>query len=372
MGENKKVIVVSAIALRSGGPLTIVQEALEYLDNNLTTHYQVKALVSSESVYQPKNKGMDIIPVKNGERYLTRLMFEYITFKKWSKQWQPELWLSLHDISPRVHAKKQAVYCHNPSPFYKASLKDLRYSPTVFIFSLFYKYFYRLNISSNSFIVVQQSWIRTAFKRMFPISGDVVVAYPEQPPPLNPQRFTSNSSRAGITVFVYPAFPRIFKNHEVLLRAFELIERSEAASSARLVLTIDGSENTYSADLVKRYGHLDNVEFVGLLPRSEVMDLMAASDCLLFPSKLETWGLPISEAKSVNLPMLVADLPYAHETVSNYDAVRFFGPDDYEGLSSLITDFCEGRPVTRRHEYPDPAPPFTKSWEDLFTYLLEV
>lgn len=370
MGVDKPLIVVSGIALRSGGPLTIIKDVLNYLETNELHTYRVKALVHSKDVFTPKHQDLEIITVEGGESYLKRLKLEYITFHKWSKQWQPYLWLSLHDISPRVIAKRQAVYCHNPSPFYQASIKSAFYSPAVTLFSFFYKYLYRFNIKSNDFVIVQQQWLRKAFEKMFPIQGKTVVAYAGGPSDSISKRVRCQSNTSQFNFF-YPAFPRIFKNHEVLLKAFESLSKSGLASSAQLIVTIDGSENKYSAELVKRFKHLSNVDFIGLRPHDEIMGLMKSADALLFPSKLETWGLPISEAKAVGLPMIVADLPYAHETVSDYDAIRFFNPDDHEELAGLINDFCSGEEIFEDHTFLEPAQPFTESWKQLFTYLLE-
>ena len=91
-------------------------------------------------------------------------------------------------------------------------------------------------------------------------------------------------------------------------------------------LTIDGSENRYAAKLRSEYGGLRSVSWLGIMPRDRILLLYAQADCLLFPSKLETWGMPISEFQQTGKPMLVIDLPYAHETVGTYPAVRFFPP----------------------------------------------
>lgn len=370
MGADKKLIVVSAVALRSGGPLTIVRNVLDYLDSHLSRKYRIKALVYSADVYSAQNSGVEIIVVKGGDNYVSRLKLEYLTFRKWSLEWEPYLWLSLHDMSPRVFAERQAVYCHNPSPFYRPSVKAAFHSPTVTMFSLFYKYLYRINIGRNDFVVVQQDWLRSAFKKMFPIKGNIIVAYPDQPSsnaPVSVQRKKVSSD----TVFIYPAYPRIFKNHEVLLRAFRQLLKNGQAPNARLLLTIDGTENKYSEDLVARFGNLKNVDFMGLMPHQKVLELMDKADCLLFPSKLETWGLPITEAKTIGLPIMAADLPYTHETISNYDQVRFFSPDDYQELARLIAGYCKKEKTFFPHLQQEPAPLFTKSWEQLFNYMLE-
>ena len=46
----KRVIVISAINLRSGGPLSILHDVLNYLDSNLSSTYKIVALVHSKSV----------------------------------------------------------------------------------------------------------------------------------------------------------------------------------------------------------------------------------------------------------------------------------------------------------------------------------
>ena len=69
---------------------------------------------------------------------------------------------------------------------------------------------------------------------------------------------------------------------------------------------------------------------------------------MIFPSKLETWGLPISNS-NYNKPILAADLPYAHETIGNYDKVNFFNPDDVNKLANYIEDYLDGKSVFIKH-----------------------
>ena len=71
------------------------------------------------------------------------------------------------------------------------------------------------------------------------------------------------------------------------------------------------------------------------MPRDRILLRYAKADCLLFPSKLETWGIPISEFQQTGKPMLVIDLPYAHETVGSYHAVSFFPPGDPQVFSRM-------------------------------------
>ena len=175
----KKLIVISAINFRSGGPLSILHDLLNYLDNSLTNSYRIIALVHSKSV-TPNTKNISYIEFpKSTTSYLYRLYYEYIYFYKLSMKLEPYLWLSLHDITPRVNTSIQAVYCHNPSPFYKYKLrkKDFFLDLNFLFQNYFYKFIYRINIKRNNFVVVQQHWIKEEFKKMFDLKN-IIVANP--------------------------------------------------------------------------------------------------------------------------------------------------------------------------------------------------
>ena len=94
-------------------------------------------------------------------------------------------------------------------------------------------------------------------------------------------------------------------------------------------------------------------------------------NCLLFPSKLETWGLPISEAKAFRKPMMLANLPYAKETMGDYDEVSFFDVENPEELARLICDF-----VNKTIQYQGNVYAFNKDsqlndWDSVFNFILK-
>ena len=122
--------------------------------------------------------------------------------------------------------------------------------------------------------------------------------------------------------------------------------------------------------IYKRYNKVKNIKFIGLQTREKVFDIYAQSDCLIFPSKLETWGLPISEYKLFNKPMIVADLPYAHETVGDYNMVNFFMPDNKEMLAKYIVAFLENNSIFVKHSRVKKSRLSTDTWSQLFNVLL--
>lgn len=86
---------------------------------------------------------------------------------------------------------------------------------------------------------------------------------------------------------------------------------------------------------------------------------------------LETWGLPITEYKLFNKPILAANLPYAHETVGNYNKVNFFNPDDAQMLSKYIMTFIENNSIFIKHLATKKSMPVIESWKQLCNFLLK-
>jgi len=370
--SERKVIVISGINIRTGGPLSILSDCLLFLENSLANSYNIIALVNKKSLFNNLNiRNIKFIEFPNSTKsYIHKLYYEYLYFYFLSKKLKPYLWLSINDVSPNIKAKKRAVYCHNSSPFYNISFKEILLDPKFFIFNKFYGLLYAINIRKNDFVIVQQDWLRNEFVSKFKLDPiEVIVAYQDIKNNTSNNTSFINIKEDRLKRFIYPAFPRVFKNFELICEASKVL-LEKGISNFEVILTIDGSENRYSKLIKNTYGSISNIKFIGLQSRDKVFDLYKISDCLIFPSKLETWGLPITEFKQFGKPILAADLPYAHETVGNYDTVCFFDPDNPYELSNLMENIINNKLVCHSNIVPQPKYPFAKSWKDLFDILL--
>jgi len=294
-----------------------------------------------------------------------RLYYEYWYFRQLSKKLKPLLWLSLHDTSPWVVSARQAVYCHNPAPFHRLSLSEILWDPPFALFSWFYRWVYRFNIHANDVVIVQQEWLRERFIRDFNLQS-VLVAHPEVSgrQELSPRA----TDQRNVCRFIYPALPRIFKNHGLLCRAAEYLS-ANGTGQFEVILTFDGSESRYSRELVNRFKSITQLKFIGAISRERVFDFYRTSDCLIFPSKLETWGLPLSEFKTFGKPILASHLEFARETIGNYERASFFDPDDVQKLAALMRSVIDGKFIPAITTVQCPQFPYTNTWEGLFAYL---
>lgn len=362
----KKTLVISAISLRSGGTLAILQDCLRELSDERYAGLSIYAIVKDRNLIQVDKANISFIELNGTGFYLKRLFYEYYYFRILSLKWQPDVWLSLHDITPNVKATLRAVYCHNPAPFYDLPWKEFFLEPMFGLFNFFYRYLYQINIHQNDYVIVQQNWLRQQFSRLFNLpEKKIIVAHPHSNYPviLN----TANPSRP---VFIYPALPRVFKNMELIGDAVALLQ-GKGVVDFDVILTISGEENAYAKKIKKKYGHLKNLLFLGVQPREKIFELYAQASCLLFPSKLETWGLPVSEFKQTGKPILLAALPYAYETLGDYGHAAFFDPFSPEDLAAKMESVIRGEQVlTPAARSLEIRQPLSENWEELFQILL--
>jgi glycosyltransferase involved in cell wall biosynthesis len=359
-------IVVSAIKFGNAenGALAILQDCLSYLSRELSGKYNLISLVNRKALINVPNVTYYEFP-DSGNPWHRRYYYEYVYFRKFSKEIKPYLWLSLHDVTPNVEADISAVYCHNAAAFYKVSLKTVLLERGLVLFSLFYKHLYRINIKKNDYIIVQQEWMRERFVKAFGVRN-IIVAHPEinlSPVPAGPGK------NGGKYKFFYPSFPRLFKNFEVICEAAKNLN-GRGIDNFEVLLTIDGSETRYSRYVYNKYKGCPGVKFIGVQPRKRIPELYDEADCVIFSSKLESWGIPITEFKKFGKPILLADLEYAHETIGDYDKVRFFDPDNPDQLSGLMNDFMLNRLSFEKVNSKYIEPPYAANWKELFDMLL--
>lgn len=365
----RQTIVISAVNLFEGGPLSILEDCLTEL--NSMGKFNVIAIVHKKSLFSDfkfSNIHFREFPYAR-KSYFIRLFYEYCYFRKIALSINPDLWLSLHDITPNVGGVDQAVYCHNPAPFNTLNFNDLLLQPTQILFRLMYKYIYRINIKRNKFVIVQQLWLKKKFQAIFELENNkIIISRPNIP--VVPPIYIKNSSLPSSMKFFFPTYPRPFKNIEILCEAVIKLNKI-TDSNFSVTITIDGTENAYSRSIVRKYGGVANLEFIGLISRDKVYELFSETGCLIFPSKLETWGLPITECIQFGKPMIVSDREFAKETVGGYEKAVFFDPTDSKDLSEKMHLFVSGKDInfskTHQIDYPEPL---ANGWKDLFNYLM--
>ena len=365
-----KTIVISAVSLRKGGTLTILRNCLSFLSESaLSKEYRIIALVHKKELANfPNIQYVEMPDIIKG--WGRRLWCEYVTMFQLSKAFDPVyLWLSLHDTTPRVKAERQAAYCQTSFPFYKWHWRDFLFDYKIPLFSIFTRLVYRINVHKNIYLIVQQEYLRQGLSKMLGVEKKHFIV---APPELKRYDLSPSVKHKNIYyTFLFVSTPDCHKNFETLCEAARLLENEIGQNSFRVLLTIDGTENKYSRWILKKWGKVNSIRFEGLMDQNKLFNCYASVDCLVFPSKVETWGLPISEFMSTGKPMLLADLPYAYGAAAGSKKTAFFSPEDASQLKIMMKRLVEKDESdlqnVRLKEIDNPK---AFSWKELFHYLL--
>ena len=363
-GTDRFHIVVSAVNIRKGGTLTVLNECLSYLSRR--EDLSVTALVHDSRLALYPSINYIEIPW-SVRSWFHRLWCEYVYMHRLSRRLQPvRLWLSLHDTTPRVIAEKQAVYCHTSFPFMHIRMRDFVMDIKIPLFAMFTRYAYKINAGKNNYLIVQQNWFRSALSEK--------ISFPPEKIIVAPPRFTGLDildKESVVPTFFYPSTADSHKNFELVCEAAEMLEKKLGKGYFRVVLTLDGLENIYASWIYDKWNKVTSISFRGFMSREKLIETYSNASCLVFVSRSESWGLPISEFKHSGKAMILADLPYAHETAAGAGKVAFVSPDDANELCAAMSDFISGDMSSFSAAPPlTPGEPYAGSWDELFGKLI--
>lgn len=145
--------------------------------------------------------------------------------------------------------------------------------------------------------------------------------------------------------FVYVASGEAHKNHGNLLLAWRLL--AEAGLKPSLALTVDAFAYPILASEIEKYRDRDvlNIVNLGNVASADMPTLYRSSSALIFPSLVESFGLPLIEATEVGLPVLASELDYVRDVI---EPVETFDPKSPLSIARAVRRFLKN---------PDPITP---------------
>lgn len=161
------------------------------------------------------------------------------------------------------------------------------------------------------------------------------------------------------------------KNHLLLLHLWRaMAERNGPEAMPRLILIgRRGWENEQVIDLLDRCPALkDCVEEHAGLPDSQVQAMIAGARGLLLPSFAEGYGMPVTEALALGVPVLCSDLPALRE--AGGDVPLFLDPLDGRGWQSAIDDLAHPDSAERQAQMRRMAAWKAATWPEHIAIVL--
>ncbi len=195
------------------------------------------------------------------------------------------------------------------------------------------RWWVRLRLTNADVIVVQTTTMAALVREKF--GRNAVVA------PFLPAGTPSTGAATPLrtpegAVFLYVASGEPHKNHLRLIEAWRILADEglrpalwltlDTAREAGLVATIDKAAAASGL-------HISNF---GTLTRPELTDLYGRATALVYPSTLESYGLPLLEARAAGLPLVTAELDYVRDIV---DPDETFDPRSPLSIARAVKRF---------------------------------
>lgn len=133
--------------------------------------------------------------------------------------------------------------------------------------------------------------------------------------------------------FIYVATGEPHKNHHNLVEAWKILAKEGLYPS--LCLTLDHEKDCHLLSWVEYQVSADclRIENVGLKSREDLDQHYRESGALIYPSTLESFGLPLLEGTAAGLPILASELDYVRDVSI---PVQTFDPESPVSIARAV------------------------------------
>lgn len=369
-----KTVFVNATAATEGGALTILKQFLEGISIHSKKSIYYYVFCSLEELKTYKNENIIIInSIK--KKWLDRTKWDLWGLKKWSKvkEIRADLIISFQNTGVFYYKDiRQLIYLHQSIPFTENINWNFfnKNERLLWFYKNIYKKIIKHTIGKSSYIVVQAEWMKNAVIKQFnwnPKKISVIKPNIKNIPVEKVPKIDFIDDKFHI---FHPANTAKYKNHELIINALKYIKDSNPEIYKNMIIhftfdrSLNNNRNTVLVNLIKNLHLNDNIKFEGKMPYERVLSFYKSCDLMVFPSYIETFGLPLIEAASFGLPIIVADLPYAREVIGGYKGANFLDYKDMKLWAENIIDL-----YNKRIKYKPYKITYNTSWENFFELI---
>jgi len=218
------------------------------------------------------------------------------------------------------------------------------------------------NLGYVKYIVVQSGVMQDELLLSYPqLEGRIKVIPQPAPDWFSKLEQNKSTHQHGLSLF-YPAAGYPHKKH-ILIADMEACG-GLGSNIKELIITLRDDELVYD------FSKTSKVRNIGRLSPQECISYYQNVDALFFPSVAESYGLPLVEAMIAGLPILCADLPYAHWMCG--DEAIYFDPEDVESAAESIRELQDRLIVGWKPDWTQALSKLPASWDDVAQEFIEL
>lgn len=365
MKKAGKTICIIATASHKGGALTIYKQLISWLCKQ----------INDDKYYIFINPNMPHVDI-NGITYIKkrtcgfgRIWFDFYGFNSIlnKKGIRPDVIVSFQNSGVKCHHSQQIIYFHQA-----LTLNDyhIGYTSKVGMQYHFYHDLYplyiKLLLKKNTRIAVQTKVVKNDFIDKFKISNNRIAVFKPDIEEINTSEIKDYPFEENTLNFLYPAIASIYKEHKTIIQAINNIKQKDIKKRIRVHFTCKKEEIENLLNIVIPCDINGVFIFHGSIPHDTLLSMYKKCDGLLFPSEIETVGLPLLEAAAFGLPIIVNDKPYARDVLNHYEGAIYLHHNDYSLWASNILRICLENPKFKKMNSCDKS-----SWPDFFHFIHE-
>jgi glycosyltransferase involved in cell wall biosynthesis len=330
-------------------------------------------VVSTDALGTPP-EGSRIRIVRRPEtkrNWIRRILFEIFVAPGLIRQYQADAILSLQNTAILWTRVPQIVYVQNALPYapmrFSYASRDERLLAAM---GDIFRPLIGWSVRKSRTTVVQTNWLKNAIERKHGIAPGKIAVVPQtvdlHAPPGRPARIPGH--------FVYPAVPFVYKGHKEIVDAVAILHAK--GHRPQVVFTIEGTENPYSRALAKRIKDLgleSCFDLVGHISRDRLVEIYRES-VLLFVSRLESFGLPLAEARILGIPVIATRQPFSEEILDGYDQATLVGQGVARELAAAMKPYCNANPCAQASADSAEQPvsyPTSGGWDSVVDLLMK-
>ena len=329
--NNKKIIlkekslILFAPGVHTGGGFVLIKNIIESLKNSIIFSDERLKLLS----YNKSNIKIEVF-----HSLLGRIIAEFKLLSAYKKNKQ-NIIFCFHGIPPFFIKKNKNIVLFLQNSLHFEKLKYSEYPFKTFVRLFIEKLLLRILIYKVGTFVVQ-----TPNMKKLLIDGMLKLKKEKWSQikiiPLVPLKIKKRKIQQQKKLnFIYVAEGLPHKNHKQLIEAW--VELSKKNINPTLTLTI-GSKYKSIINFIekKKKLHKLKIDNLGQISQESLVKQYEKASVLIYPSYSESFGLPLLEASSSNLPIIASELDFVRDVCNPQQT---FNPSSHISISKAVERF---------------------------------
>lgn len=238
--------------------------------------------------------------------FFSRIKCEFYFMKKSKKE---DTIIIFNNVAPIFSSKAKVIM------YLQHILFSGRYTPTKYSNKYKQQIFYSVYYMINKLFYFR---IKKIFVQSKSMKDNLNIYFPQKNieifPFINEIFFENNVKIEKRFDFIYPANNYFHKNHINLLKAIVLLKKENIRPS--FIFTISRGDNDLEKIILKYKNNFDlNISLQNEVLPDDMKKLYLKCQAMIFPSKFESFGMPLVEAKKLNLKVIAPELDYVRDII---------------------------------------------------------